>query len=285
MQNIATIGKTGQLGRALASRIDTKNWQFFGIDEVDLSKPESFSQFLREQSFDILINAAAYTAVDKAETEKEMADQINGEAVGMLAKICAEKNAVLIHISTDYVFAGGWNRPLEETFETDPINHYGKSKWLGEELVRKELDSHIIIRTSWLYGDEGHNFPRTMLRLASQKKDLNVVYDQVGNPTYANDLAEAIVSICKLKPQKSQQFGTFHYSNEGVCSWYDFAIATLKEKYPETRVSPVTSEEFPTPAARPHYSVLNKKKIKDTFGIEIRHWQDALADFLNKIDL
>jgi dTDP-4-dehydrorhamnose reductase len=285
MQKIAVIGKTGQLAQALSSLENKENWIFFGRDEVDLSKSSELLAFLRDQSFDALINTAAYTAVDKAEEEKSIADQINGEAVGLMAKVCAEKKAVFIHVSTDYVFDGKANRPLREDQKTNPINHYGKSKLLGENLIQKQLDQHIIIRTSWLYGDQGHNFPKTMLKLASQHKKLNVVFDQVGNPTYAADLAAVIDHICSIESLTSKQFGTFHYSNEGVCSWYDFAVAAIKKHHPKTQIFPVTSEEFPTPASRPPYSVLNKKKIKDSFGITTRHWQDALTDFLEKLEL
>ena len=282
MQKILVVGKTGQLAQAIASKKGTWEYEFLGRDEANLSDSDQLAQAIRSRDFNVLINTAAYTAVDKAEEERELATKINGEAPGVLAKICAEKGAVMIQISTDYVFGLNWNRPLQEDDPIDPINAYGRSKWEGEQAIRKELNEHIIIRTSWLYGLSGHNFPKTMLRLAESRKELKVVFDQVGNPTFAHDLAEAIKTICGSELKNS--FGTYHFSNEGVCSWYDFARETLRKNHPEVALEPVTSDQFPTAAKRPHYSVLNKKKIKDTFGLEIRHWQDALADFLKKLD-
>jgi dTDP-4-dehydrorhamnose reductase len=282
MQKILVVGKTGQLAKAIAANMGPWEYEFLGRGEADLSNSDQLSEAIRSRDFNILINAAAYTAVDKAEEERELATKINGEAPGILAKICAEKGAVLVHISTDYVFGLNWNRPLREDDPVAPINMYGQSKWEGEEAIRKELDQHIIIRTSWLYGLSGHNFPKTMLRLAESRKELKVVFDQVGNPTFAKDLALALHQVCQGK--LNGKYGTYHFSNEGVCSWYDFARETLRKNHPEVVLKPVTSDEFPTAAKRPHYSVLNKKKIKDTFGLNIRHWQDALADFLEKLD-
>jgi dTDP-4-dehydrorhamnose reductase len=251
--------------------------------EIDLSKPDELGELLRNRDFDCLINAAAYTAVDQAEEEYEVALRINGVSPGIMAEVCKEKEAPFIHISTDYVFAHDWNRPLKEDDPVNPLNAYGRSKLKGEESIRAALPKHVIIRTSWLYGIEGHNFPKNMLRLAENRDQINVVFDQVGNPTFAADLARAIRDICASGLNQSHQFGTFHYSNEGVCSWYDFARYTLNKKFPQVEVNPVTSDQFPTPARRPNYSVLNKKKIKDTFGLKIRHWQDALDDFLENI--
>lgn len=281
MQKILVVGKTGQLARAIAANKGPWEYEFLGRDEADLSDTDQLTEAILSRNFDVLINTAAYTAVDKAEEERVLATKINGEAPGIIAKICADKGAVMIHISTDYVFGLNWNRPLQEDDPTDPINAYGESKWEGEEAIRKELNEHIIIRTSWLYGLSGHNFPKTMLRLAETRKELKVVFDQVGNPTFADDLAAALNHICKNDLQKA--YGTYHFSNEGVCSWYDFAKETLRRDHSEVALEPVTSDQFPTAAKRPHYSVLNKKKIKDTFGLEIRHWQDALADFLKKL--
>lgn len=282
MQKILVTGKTGQLAQAISANKGPWEYEFLGRDEANLSNPDQLAEAIRARNFDVLVNTAAYTAVDKAEEEQELATIINAEAPGILAKICAEKGAVMIHISTDYVFGLDWNRPLREDDPTEPINAYGKSKWEGEEAIRKELSEHIIIRTSWLYGLSGHNFPKTMLRLAKDRNELKVVFDQVGNPTFADDLAEALNHICQSDLKNA--YGTYHFSNEGVCSWYDFARETLRKNHNHVALEPVTSDQFPTAARRPHYSVLNKKKIKNTFGLKIRHWQDALADFLEKLD-
>lgn len=282
MQKILVLGKTGQLAQAIAANKGTWEYEFLDRDVADLSDSDQLAEAIRSRNFDVLINTAAYTAVDKAEEERELATKINGEAPGFLAKICAEKSAVMIHISTDYVFGLKWNRPLREDDPTAPINAYGKSKWEGEEAIRKELKKHIIVRTSWLYGLSGHNFPLTMLRLAESRNELKVVFDQIGNPTFAHDLAEAVKTICGSELKDS--FGTYHFSNEGVCSWYDFAREIFHLAGKKVILEPVTSDQFPTAAKRPHYSVLNKKKIKDTFGLKIRHWQDALADFHEKLD-
>ena len=282
MQKILVTGKTGQLAQAISANKGPWEYEFLGRDEANLSNLDQLAEAIRARNFDVLVNTAAYTAVDKAEEEKELATIINAEAPGILAKICAEKGAVMIHVSTDYVFGLDWNRPLREDDPTEPINAYGKSKWEGEEAIQKELSEHIIIRTSWLYGLSGHNFPKTMLRLAKDRNELKVIFDQVGNPTFADDLAEALNHICQSDLKNT--YGTYHFSNEGVCSWYDFARETLRKNHADVALEPVTSDQFPTAAQRPHYSVLNKKKIKDTFGLEIRHWQDALADFLEKLD-
>lgn len=282
MQKILVTGKTGQLAQAISANKGPWEYEFLGRDEANLSNLDQLAEAIRARNFDVLVNTAAYTAVDKAEEEQELATIINAEAPGILAKICAEKGAVMIHISTDYVFGLDWNRPLREDDPTEPINAYGKSKWEGEEAIRKELSEHIIIRTSWLYGLSGHNFPKTMLRLAKDRNELKVVFDQVGNPTFADDLAEALNHICQSELKNA--YGTYHFSNEGVCSWYDFARETLRKNHNHVALEPVTSDQFPTAARRPHYSVLNKKKIKNTFGLKIRHWQDALADFLEKLD-
>jgi dTDP-4-dehydrorhamnose reductase len=282
MQKILVIGKTGQLAQAISVNKGPWEYKFIGRNTADMSNLDQLAEVIRAHNFDVLINTAAYTAVDKAEEERDLATKINGVAPGILAKICADKGAVMIHISTDYVFGLNWNRPLREDDPTDPINAYGRSKWEGEEAIRKELNEHIIIRTSWLYGLSGHNFPKTMLRLAKDRKELKVVFDQVGNPTFADDLALAIQHICES--ELKGKYGTYHFSNEGVCSWCDFARETLRKNHGHVALEPVTSDQFPTAAKRPHYSVLNKKKIKDTFGLKIRHWQDALADFLEKID-
>jgi len=282
MQKILVVGKSGQLAQAISENKGPLSYHFLDRSEIDLSRSDLVADVIRNVEFDILINAAAYTAVDKAEEEIQLATKINTEGPEILARVCAEKNAVMIHISTDYVFGSGWNKPLTENDPTDPINAYGLSKWKGEEAIRKTLKEHIIIRTSWLYGLSGQNFPKTMLRLAESRIEIKVVYDQVGNPTFADDLAKATTTICQA--DLVGKYGTYHFSNEGVASWYDFAREIFRLTGKEVSIEPVTSDQFPTAAVRPHFSVLNKKKIKDTFGFKIRHWQDALADFLEKLD-
>ena len=278
MQKILLLGKSGQLGEAISRHEGPWEYTYMGRDELDLEKRDSIKEILVNREFDVLINAAAYTAVDQAEEDRDRAWMINAAAPEEMASICAEKNSLLIHISTDYVFGKDSNRPLVENDNLDPINHYGATKLLGENSIRKTTKNHIIIRTSWLYGISGKNFPKTMLSLAEKRKELKVVYDQIGNPTFADDLAVAIREIIE-KYDSDRHHGTYHFSNEGVCSWYDFALSVFDFHGKKIEVEPVTSEAFPTKAERPPFSVLNKKKIKDTFGMKIRHWREALADF------
>jgi len=276
------LGKSGQLGMALSNTEGLHDCEYLGREDLDLENRDAIEAVLAEKEFDILINAAAYTSVDLAEEEKDRAWLINAAAPEEMAEICRKKDALLIHISTDYVFGEHSNRPIRENDEVDPINHYGATKLLGEESIRKNLNRHIIIRTSWLYGLTGKNFPKTMLELSESKEELKVVYDQIGNPTFADDLASAIATICNSEIS-DDIYGTYHYSNEGVCSWFDFALSVFEMNQRKIRVLPVTTDLFPSAAKRPPYSVLNKKKIKDTFGIEIRHWRTALAAFSERI--
>src|SRR5690554_5956199 len=264
MEKILVLGKDGQLGRALQSISKQGSWKFIDKDTLNLYETETILGKLEREDFDILINCAAYTAVDKAEDEPEIARRINGAALAPIAEVCRIKNALLIHISTDYVFGDVLPVPLREDMATDPQSVYGKTKLSGEEAVRSILDKHIILRTSWLYGSEGHNFLNTMLKLGSTRDDLKIVYDQVGAPTFVEHLAGAIVDIIKLN---ASQYGTFHYSNEGVCSWFDFAHAIFELTGIEVAIEPINSDKYLVKAKRPNYSVLDKQKIKDTFGI------------------
>ena len=279
MRKILVLGKTGQLAKALQGLESSDDWTFLSRDELDLSKPESVLGKLGKYEFDILINAAAYTAVDEAEDNPELSFKINSEALGPISLACCEKDAKLIHISTDYVFGIKGSVPLEESFETNPIGVYGKTKLQGEETVQSICKKHYIIRTSWLYASEGHNFLNTMIKLSESRKTLNVVFDQVGSPTFVDDLAKAITHIID---KDQEDFGVYHYSNEGVCSWFDFAHAIFQLSEIEMTLHPVLSSAFPTKAERPKYSVLNKQKIKDTFGLEIPHWRDSLISCLKK---
>lgn len=281
MEKILVLGKDGQLGRALQAISKQGDWKFIDKDTLNLYETETILEKLDHEDFDVLINCAAYTAVDKAEDEPEMAQRINGAALAPIAEACRMKNAILIHISTDYVFGEVLPVPIKEDSATDPQSIYGQTKLSGEEAVRSIFDRHIIIRTSWLYGIEGHNFLNTMLKLGTTRDKLQVVYDQVGAPTFVEHLAGAIVDIIRIN---NSQYGTFHYSNEGVCSWYDFAHAIFELTGLELVVEPVKSDKFPTKAKRPNYSVLDKQKIKDTFGIHIPYWRNGLRACLHKMN-
>ncbi|MFN2429661.1 MAG: dTDP-4-dehydrorhamnose reductase [Cryomorphaceae bacterium] len=270
MKKILVLGKDGQLGRSLQAKGIT---QCLGRDELDLSKTETIFDRLMDLDFDILVNAAAYTAVDKAEVERKLAEKINGESLEFISKACNEKGALLIQISTDYVFGDTLPRPICETHTTIPESVYGASKLYGESMVQKFCERYFIIRTSWLYSNYGHNFMNTMLKLAETKSKINVVVDQVGSPTWVDDLADAVLEISR---SASTEYGIYHYSNEGLCSWFDFAHAIFEITGSSVDLSPVESDAFPTKATRPSYSVLNKRKIRNTFNFQINHWRDSL---------
>jgi dTDP-4-dehydrorhamnose reductase len=279
MNKILVLGKNGQLASALRELDDDNEWTFLGSDELDLSKTESILGKLGNHKFNFLINCAAYTAVDDAEENAEMAFKINAEALGPISMACCEQDAALVHISTDYVFGPGNSTPLQEDQAKEPIGVYGKTKLQGEETIQSICKKHFIIRTSWLYGHSGHNFLNTMLRLSETKDELNVVFDQVGTPTYVAELASAIRVIVNNKDEK---YGTYHFSNEGVCSWFDFAHAIFELSQRKVALIPVLSQAFPTKAKRPNYSVLDKQKIRDTFDLDIPHWRDSLKKCLIK---
>lgn len=282
MKNILVTGANGQLGNALkavATQYPDFQLLYTDKDTLDITSPEAVDAYFSGQTIDVVINCAAYTAVDKAETEEEAAFQLNFQAPLILAEAAAKYNSAFIHISTDYVFDGHHYRPYTETNETSPQSIYGASKLRGEAAVLGYHPNAIIIRTSWLYSRYGVNFVLRMQELMKEKESLNVVYDQVGTPTYAPDLAAAILTILQ-HPEPAG--GIYHYSNEGVASWYDFAIAIKGLTGASCRISPVTSEQYPTAAKRPAYSVLNKEKIKSVFGITIPYWKDSLAVCLGK---
>lgn len=284
MSRILVIGKSGQLASALGRLTAVASWAFIDRKAMDLSQIDAIEAVLSAHPFDILINTAAYTAVDDAEDDPETAEKVNAAAPGIMARHCQRKGAVFIHISTDYVFGGSRARPFREGDDTQPLGVYGHTKLAGEEAVRVHCPRHIIIRTSWLYGPIGHNFLLTMLKLADTRKELQVVFDQVGAPTLADDLALAILRVVEVVEHGDNHFGTFHYANEGVASWFDFAHAIFALSGKKMIITPVTSDAFPTKASRPAYSVLHKQKIKDTFDIQIRHWRDALAACLDEMN-
>ncbi|MEM8762240.1 MAG: dTDP-4-dehydrorhamnose reductase [Bacteroidota bacterium] len=279
---ILVTGASGQLGstlNALKGQFPAIQWVFKTSAELNVTQPQSVTAAWENDAFDYCINCAAYTNVDGAEVEREKAYDINVTGAKNLAIACAENNTVLIHISTDFVFDGFINTPYKEDDIARPIGFYGDTKFKGEQAVIKHWDKHFIIRTSWLYSGYGNNFMKTMLRLGQTKDEISVVYDQVGSPTHAHDLADFILQIIQ---QNSEAYGTYHYSNEGISSWYDFAKAIFELENASIIVHPITSESYPTPAERPKYSVLDKSKTKNTFGIDIPHWTDSLKKELSE---
>jgi len=256
------------------------------VDSLDITDGNAVIKYFQDTNPNYVINCAAYTAVDKAESNVETVRRINSIAPGILANVAKRISAKMIHISTDYVFDGQAYLPLVETDEVNPIGVYGKSKLAGEQNCVKENQHSIIIRTSWLYSSFGNNFVKTMLRLGKERESLKVVFDQVGSPTYAADLAKAILDIVKLSEEDQENFvpGIYHYSNEGAISWFDFSKAIFEITGLKCYVSPVLSEEFPTPAHRPNYSVLNKSKIKNIFKLQIPYWRDSLKICLDKLE-
>jgi dTDP-4-dehydrorhamnose reductase len=281
--NILITGSNGQLGNELRGiAVNYKNhlFLFTDVQDLDITDQDALASFFKDNNIELCINCAAYTAVDKAETERALCDKINIEGPANLAKACAKNNARLIHISTDFVFSGESFIPLIETKKTDPVNFYGLSKLNGELALSKELKEHFIIRTSWLYSTHGGNFVKTMIKLGESKPKLNIIVDQIGSPTYAFDLANAIMSIVE---SHSSAFGVYHYSNEGIASWYDFTSAIFEYSNIKTLISPIPTSEYPTPAKRPHYSVMDKSKIKEAFNITIPHWRSSLKECLSKL--
>ena len=284
MKSILVTGANGQLGKEiqnLASDIEKFNFIFTDVDDLDITNEASLSNFFDKNSIDYIVNCAAYTAVDKAETDIELCNKINSIAVKNLVSFAEEYNVNFITISTDYVFDGTNYKPYTESDKTSPNSIYGASKLTGETEALK-YEKSIIIRTSWLYSHYGANFIRTMLNLAETRNELNVIYDQIGTPTYAADLAEAIIEIIRYSENNSFMAGIYNYSNEGVTSWYDFAKTIFRLTNTNCKVIPIETKDYPTPAARPHYSVLNKSKIKNTFNLFIPYWEDSLAECLKE---
>jgi len=279
MHRILITGSNGQLGSEIRelSKNDSSNFFFYtDVAELDITDKSAVNNFIENHQIDIVINCAAYTQVDKAEEDEKTAFLINATAPGNLAEACKKYDATLFHISTDYVFDGSNNVPYIETESTSPLGVYGRSKLKGEEIIQQSGCSYIIIRTSWLYSSFGHNFVKTIARLSSEKDELKVVFDQIGTPTYARDLATAILEIIQ-NDQFIDRKGIYHYSNEGVCSWYDFAIAINEFFGNDCLIRPCHSDEFPAKVTRPHYSVLDKTKIKNDFSLEIGYWRDSLC--------
>jgi dTDP-4-dehydrorhamnose reductase len=279
---VLITGANGQIGRELqALQSEFPSIQFIPVDRatLDLTQSAEVERFLNETTFDACINCAAYTAVDKAEQEQELAYSINADAAEQLAKICQAKGAAFIHYSSDYVYNNGLDRPLLETDPTTPQSVYAQSKLAGDLRVMAAHQEALVFRTSWVYSSFGHNFVKTMLRLGKERDLLRIVNDQIGTPTYARDIARMTLQLL-LRGWPANQGGIYNYSNEGVCSWYDFTKAIFDLNGIGCKVEPIPSSEYPTPAARPHFSVLNKSKIKSAFGLDIPYWRDSLLECL-----
>lgn len=271
---ILVAGANGQLGIELKKLLPAA--VFTDVRELDITDSEAVQSFVKQHNITAIINCAAYTAVDKAEDESELAQKINAIGPENLAKTGCK----IIHISTDYVFDGKGYKPYQPADKTNPLSIYGKTKRAGEEAVLANAKISVVIRTAWMYSAYGNNFVKTMRRFGAEKEQINVVCDQIGTPTCAGDLAQAIVAV--LPQMDESTSGIYHYTNEGVCSWYDFAVEVMKLSGLKCRINPVLSSAYPTKAARPFYSVLDKTKIKETFKIEIPHWKESLVKCLKQ---
>lgn len=284
-KNILVTGSKGQLGSEIKElAISFPNYCFFytDVEELDITKKRDIEVYLHKNKIHIIINCAAYTVVDKAESEPILADAINHLAVKTLAELAKEHNLKLIHISTDYVFNGEGFKPYTENHATSPVNTYGKTKLDGEKALQKVNPSGaVIIRTSWVYSFYGNNFVKTMLRLGDEKEELNVISDQVGAPTYAYDLAKFIVE--HLLETEKKDLKIYHYTNEGVCSWYDFALEIMHYANKRCSIKPISTSAYPTPAKRPFYSLMDKIKVKEQFNLQIPHWKISLQKCIDKI--
>jgi len=276
MQTILITGSKGQLGnemQVISKRYPQFNYLFTDVDDLDICNQTAVELFFSENRISFVVNCAAYTAVDKAEEDVDLCYKINEQAVRILGDISAKYGAKIIHVSTDYVFDGTAHLPYTEDMPVCPATVYGKSKLAGEDALLSVSPDSVILRTSWLYSSFGNNFVKTMLKLGKERDSLNVIFDQIGTPTYAGDLADAIMKIIT-----SGSFipGVYHYSNEGVCSWYDFTKAIHRIAGINCNVLPIESKTYPAKTPRPHYSVLNKQKIKTTYQMEIPYWEDSL---------
>jgi dTDP-4-dehydrorhamnose reductase len=277
---VLVTGANGQLGQAIqfvAGNYPNINFVFCSSSDLDITNKENCEFIFNKEKPDFCINAAAYTAVDKAESEPEKAELINVIGAKNLAETCKEFNAKLIHISTDFVFDGSKNEPYNETDLPNPKGIYGQTKLDGEIAIQEVFDAYFIIRTSWVYSQFGNNFMKTMLRLASERTSLSIVNDQIGTPTNAVDLAECLVTIITEHSKlNTEHYGIYNFSNEGQCSWFDFAKKIFEINQVKIDVTPIPTTQFPTPAERPKYSVLDKTKIKTAFGIEINPWEQSI---------
>lgn len=283
--NILVTGANGQLGcemRRLGA-VSPNNYIFTDVAELDITDSDAVMRVVKECAVEAIVNCAAYTNVDKAESDEAMAELINAVAVGNLARAMKEVGGTLFHVSTDYVFGREGNTPRTEDMPLDPLGVYGRTKLHGEEAIAQSGCKALIFRTAWLYSEFGNNFLKTMMRLTAEREQINVVFDQVGTPTYAGDLALAIFSIIEAGVYEGNE-GIYHFSDEGVCSWYDFAVEIAAAAgNTSCRINPCHSSEFPSPVTRPPYSVLDKTKIKNTFDIDIPHWRESMEYCIKRI--
>lgn len=283
--HILVTGANGQLGSELRrlGQVSPNTYIYTDVAELDITDAEAVGRMVSETHAEVIVNCAAYTNVEQAEEDFATADLLNHVAAENLSAAAKTTGAVLFHISTDYVFDGDKNTPYTETDHTAPIGIYGRTKLAGEQAVVNSRCRHLIFRTSWLYSVYGNNFLKTMLRLTAEKESLNVVFDQIGTPTYAADLALTIFSIIEARRYEGNE-GLYHFSDEGVCSWYDFAVEIASEAgHANCRINPCHSSEFPSKVRRPAYAVLDKTKLKETFGIEIPHWRESMKECIERL--
>jgi dTDP-4-dehydrorhamnose reductase len=288
---ILITGADGQLGKDLAPRLKREGCtvKAYSSDALDITRRDKTMEVVTTERPHVVYNLAAYTKVDRAEVEIELAYAVNSEGAGNVADAAAMAGAPLVHISTDYVFDGLSPIPYAEDDETGPINVYGQSKLLGETEIKKRLGDHMIVRTSWLYGSSGHNFVKTILALASKNAELKIVADQIGSPTWTGDLADFLVEVARRRRESAMPYGTFHFANEGVASWYDLAVAAVEEaraigaELACKTITPITTADYPTDAERPPCSILDKTKTKKEFAVTIPHWRAALRKMLKEI--
>ncbi len=285
MLNILVTGANGQLGNEmrLLGATSKNNYIFTDVTELNITDKGAISAMVKEHRIQVIINCAAYTNVDKAEDDEATADLLNHTAARYLAEAAKEADAVLIHVSTDYVFHGDKNVPYTEDEPTSPLGVYGRTKLAGEQAIQQSGCRYLIFRTAWLYSSFGNNFVKTMRRLTSERDTLNVVFDQVGSPTFAGDLARAIFEVVEKEAYVGTE-GIYHYSNEGVCSWYDFAVEISNLSHTRCDIRPCHSDEFPSKVTRPSYSVLDKTKLKKTFGIVVPHWKESLVKCIEQLN-
>ena len=285
---IVVTGANGQLGRSI-HRLSVEHREldfiFTDIDSLDIGNRDAVLAFAETHPVDFIVNCAAYTAVDKAEEEEEQCRRINTDAVAYLGEAAQHIGARILHVSTDYVFGGDSYMPYQESDPVSPTSVYGRTKLAGEKALSAVCPDAIIVRTAWLYSEYGHNFMKTMLRLGAERPEIRVVNDQIGSPTYAGDLAEAILSLLEKERQGEQNSGIYHYTNEGVCSWYDFAHSIIRIAGLPAKVIPIPTREYPTAAKRPAYSVLSKEKIKREYHWVIPHWEDSLRKCLANMNV
>lgn len=277
---VIVTGVSGQLGYDVVKELTRTGHQAIGADrnQLDITDEASVSSFIDHNKPDAIIHCAAYTNVDGAETDREGAYQVNALGAKYLAQSAASIGAKMVYVSTDYVFNGSATEPYEVDHPTNPLGVYGETKLEGEKFVQEILDKHFIVRTAWVFGINGNNFVKTMLKLGSERDEIGVVHDQIGSPTYTVDLAKFLVELIE-----TNKYGIYHAANEGVCSWFEFAKEIFKQSNMEVKVNPLTSEQFPRPAARPKYSVMSKKKITEEGFTSLRDWKEALQEYLKEL--